>query len=129
MAATRICALDDVPEDDARSFEIEGRVSGRQPRSIIVARRSGEVFAYENRCPHIGVTLDIRPDRLLDTTGEYLICATHGALFRFEDGHCVIGPCAGDRLIAVKIEVVGGAVCLPSEGPLQSEKGSESGAD
>jgi nitrite reductase/ring-hydroxylating ferredoxin subunit len=33
------------------------------------------------------------------------MCAHHSALFRFEDGHCIEGPCAGANLDAMKVEV------------------------
>ncbi|MEE8263379.1 MAG: Rieske (2Fe-2S) protein, partial [Gammaproteobacteria bacterium] len=38
------------------------------------------------------------PDQFLDETGNLLQCATHGALFRIEDGFCVAGPCTGASL-------------------------------
>jgi nitrite reductase/ring-hydroxylating ferredoxin subunit len=44
-------------------------------------------------------------DHFLDAAGEHFVCATHGALFRIGDGHCVSGPCQGDalqRLAAVR---------------------------
>ena len=40
------------------------------------------------------------------------MCATHGARFRIEDGHCVAGPCRGARLTVVPISVRDGAVHL-----------------
>jgi nitrite reductase/ring-hydroxylating ferredoxin subunit len=39
-----------------------------------------------------------------------MMCAHHSALFRFEDGHCIEGPCEGARLTAVGIRVVDGEV-------------------
>jgi nitrite reductase/ring-hydroxylating ferredoxin subunit len=33
------------------------------------------------------------------------MCAHHSALFRFEDGHCIEGPCAGASLDAVQVTV------------------------
>jgi nitrite reductase/ring-hydroxylating ferredoxin subunit len=46
----------------------------------------------------------------MDRAGEHLVCATHGALFRPADGACVAGPCAGDRLAPVDVEVREGDV-------------------
>ena len=108
MDSLAICSVEDVPEGDARGFELK---SGEESLlSLILAKRDGQIFAYENRCPHRGTPLDWRPDRLLDVTGEYLICATHGALFRFEDGDCVVGPCVGEGLRPIRVEVVDGRV-------------------
>jgi nitrite reductase/ring-hydroxylating ferredoxin subunit len=36
----------------------------------------------------------------------------HGALFRPEDGFCVSGPCAGESLKQLKLELRDGAVWL-----------------
>jgi len=33
------------------------------------------------------------------------MCAHHSALFRFDDGLCIDGPCAGAALEAVPVEV------------------------
>ena len=52
------------------------------------------------------------PDRFVDAAGEHLICATHGALFRFEDGVCIAGPCAGDALEPLEAQVEAGAIRL-----------------
>jgi nitrite reductase/ring-hydroxylating ferredoxin subunit len=41
-----------------------------------------------------------------------ILCATHGAEFRIEDGYCVLGPCTGQSLepVAVKLRD-GNVVC------------------
>lgn len=38
--------------------------------------------------------------------GFHLLCGTHGALFRPQDGYCVSGPCVGDSLEPVPISLV-----------------------
>jgi nitrite reductase/ring-hydroxylating ferredoxin subunit len=63
------------------------------------------VWAYANRCPHFSVPLDFEPGDVLCYRGQVLMCAHHSALFRFEDGHCIEGPCAGASLDAVEIAV------------------------
>jgi nitrite reductase/ring-hydroxylating ferredoxin subunit len=40
------------------------------------------------------------------------MCAHHSAMFRFEDGACVDGPCLGARLTAVPIRIENGMVRL-----------------
>jgi nitrite reductase/ring-hydroxylating ferredoxin subunit len=81
----------DVPEGQARGAIIQGR-------EAVVVRRGGVLFAYENRCPHQGTPLETFPDKFLNGDGSLLICSTHGARFRVEDGYCVSGPCKGARL-------------------------------
>jgi nitrite reductase/ring-hydroxylating ferredoxin subunit len=36
---------------------------------------------------------------------QVVMCAHHSALFRFEDGHCIEGPCAGASLDAIRVGV------------------------
>lgn len=100
-----LCPRDTIPEDCARGFTIETPAG---PRQLLLARRNNRIYAYINRCPHTGVNLDWVPDRFLDRSGTYLQCATHGALFRIQDGFCVHGPCAGQSLRPVTIEEQGG---------------------
>ena len=66
--------------------------------NIFVIRRDGRLYAYENRCPHLGTPLEWMPDKFLDYEGELIQCSTHGALFVIESGECVSGPCLGDHL-------------------------------
>jgi nitrite reductase/ring-hydroxylating ferredoxin subunit len=108
---SRICAVDDVPEGGARGFRLDPDDPGSL--RVIVVRHGGGVRVYRNRCPHRGTPLDWVPDRFLDGAGEHLVCATHGALFRIEDGHCVAGPCAGDALERLSSVVEDGEVRTP----------------
>jgi len=105
----RLCRLDDIPDGTARGF-VRGEGKDRLP--LLVARRGGHVFAYRNSCPHIGVPLDWSPDKFMSLDGRFLQCATHGALFRVEDGFCFQGPCAGRSLEALAVRVIGGDVVL-----------------
>jgi nitrite reductase/ring-hydroxylating ferredoxin subunit len=40
------------------------------------------------------------------------MCSSHGALFRISDGECVLGPCLGEKLMPLLIEVRDGDVFL-----------------
>jgi nitrite reductase/ring-hydroxylating ferredoxin subunit len=80
--------------------------------SLLLVRRGDAIFAYENRCPHRGTSLDWLPGRFMSADGELLQCATHGALFRVEDGLCVSGPCVREHLTALRVERVDGKVWL-----------------
>jgi len=105
----RLCRLDDLEDPGSRGFPVlfAGGMSG-----ILVVRRGLHVYAYLNTCPHAGSPLDWVPDQFLDLNREYIQCATHGALFRIEDGVCMYGPCAGDRLTPVPTAVEAGEVVL-----------------
>jgi nitrite reductase/ring-hydroxylating ferredoxin subunit len=62
------------------------------------------------------VTLNWMPDQFLDLEGRYIQCATHGALFRFEDGLCLAGPCPGKRLEPVPFNLVGSKIYITTSG-------------
>ena len=87
----------DVPEGQVRGVVLAGG------DDVIFVRRRGVLYAYENRCPHQGTPLETFPDKFLNGDGSLLICSTHGARFRVEDGVCVRGPCIGARLKALTI--------------------------
>ena len=72
---------------------------------IFVVHYREKFYAYENHCPHTGINLNWQPDQFLDITGQRIQCATHGARFRIEDGLCEWGPCLGQRLRPLGIEV------------------------
>ncbi|HHZ87621.1 MAG TPA: Rieske (2Fe-2S) protein [Chromatiaceae bacterium] len=80
--------------------------------TLFVVRYRDSVVAYRNECPHTGVPMDWQPDRFLDLDGVFVICGVHGARFRIGDGHCVQGPCVGESLSSVPIELVAGKVLL-----------------
>jgi len=95
-----LCHIDALAENGSRGFSIE-TAGGR--RAVMLVRSDGRYYAYVNSCPHTGVNLDWVPDRFLDISGEFIQCATHGALFRIDDGFCVHGPCAGQSLQALPL--------------------------
>jgi len=104
---TILCRLEDVAEDDARGFEIDGH-------SLIVVRRDGAVYVYVNWCPHLGIELNFQEDEFFDLENHYLQCANHGALFEVDSGLCVLGPCKGNALRKAEFVIEGGAIRLLS---------------
>ncbi len=45
--------------------------------------------------------------------GDRIVCSTHGAEFRIEDGFCLRGPCAGRSLEAVPAALRDGVILVP----------------
>lgn len=84
------------------------------PATAFVIRRAGKAYAYLNRCAHRQVELDWVEGEFFDSEGRYLVCASHGALYRPEDGGCVAGPCGGARLTPVAIDEEAGEIRLTS---------------
>ena len=103
--AFRLCANADLVENEARAF--------RSPvGEVIVVNRDGQTYAYHNSCPHLGINLEFNPDEFMDSENYFLICSNHGALFQVEDGLCVSGPCQGESLLSVPIQIQDGFIEL-----------------
>jgi nitrite reductase/ring-hydroxylating ferredoxin subunit len=81
---------------------------GQSCRAFAV-RHSGQVHAYLNRCTHVPMELDWQPNQVFDITGRWLLCATHGAVYRPDTGACAGGPCRGG-LVKIQLGEQGGAV-------------------
>lgn len=80
--------------------------------SLVLHRQGDSVQAFLNICPHAGRRLDWAPGQFLKSKEGHLVCAAHGASFALDSGQCVAGPCKGDRLRAVAIEIRDGQVLL-----------------
>ena len=109
MSGQRLCKLEDI--EDGESAALVAELDG-QRTSLIAVRKDGEIYLYINSCPHILAPLDFMPGRFLTPEKDMILCSTHGALFRIEDGECVHGPCSGKRLDPVSCTVRDGAVWL-----------------
>ncbi|MEO8248954.1 MAG: Rieske 2Fe-2S domain-containing protein [Burkholderiales bacterium] len=81
-------------------------------------RYEGKVHAYLNRCTHVAMELDWQPDRFFDETGHWLVCASHGAIYRPDTGACSGGPCRGP-LVAIALAERDGVVHWHTEPHLQ----------
>ncbi|MDM0123113.1 Rieske (2Fe-2S) protein [Variovorax arabinosiphilus] len=95
-----LCNSSDLVEGGlAVSFDV---VHGGETCRAFAVRFEGQPHAYLNRCSHIAMEMDYQPDRFFDDTGQWLLCATHGAAYRPDTGACEGGPCRGGL---VKIEL------------------------
>lgn len=100
-----VFAASELDEDQARGVEIDGK-------SIVLVKKDGQVHAYLNWCPHLGIELNFMPDQFLDSDNAFLMCANHGALFEIDSGHCLSGPCSGDALMKIDVVVEGDQILL-----------------
>jgi len=103
----RLCAVAEIADPGAKGFVF------RKDDALFagfVVRRGDALLGYIDRCPHAGTPLAMLPDRYLTREGDLILCATHGALFRPDDGLCLAGPCVGRTLWPWPIAVVGDAV-------------------
>lgn len=104
-----VCRLTELDAYGARAFTIGG---GDWPLRGFVVRAGPALYAYVNRCPHAGHPLNLLPDRFLTPDGALVLCSSHGALFEKQTGLCVAGPCAGQSLTPVPLEIRSGFVML-----------------
>ncbi|MDG2525779.1 Rieske (2Fe-2S) protein [Stenotrophomonas sp. HITSZ_GD] len=107
--ASFLAPLDQLP--DGGFLEVEARVDG-DAESLVLYREGAQVRAWLNVCPHAGRRLDWAPGQFLKSAQGHLVCAAHGASFELQQGDCVAGPCRGDRLRAVAVQVADGEVRL-----------------
>jgi nitrite reductase/ring-hydroxylating ferredoxin subunit len=90
--------------------------AGGEGRGFAI-RHDGILYAYVNRCPHLGVELDWQPGEFFEETGLYLVCSTHGAIFEPSSGLCVAGPCRGARLRSIAVEEREGRILIQEDSP------------
>ena len=80
---------------------------GEFEAEALLVNYQGRLFAYLNRCPHIGISLDWVENRFFTVDGRYLMCANHGAVFEPATGACVWGPCVGAALQNLEVVIEG----------------------
>ena len=108
-ARVALVTLDRLP--DGGFAEVEAVING-DAESLVLYRDGEAVRAWLNICPHAGRRLDWAPGQFLKSREGLLVCAAHGASFQLADGVCVAGPCRGEALRPVAVDVRDGAVWL-----------------
>ncbi|MDP5033035.1 MAG: Rieske 2Fe-2S domain-containing protein [Paraglaciecola sp.] len=94
--------IDDFAEEQAKGFDLNHSGSD----TFFIVRSKNKLFAYKDSCPHYGdTTLPWKRHHYLNNVAEYIVCAAHGALFQIENGKCIQGPCLGQKLTKVPIEI------------------------
>lgn len=110
MTKIKIARESDVEEGRTLKFSFphgDGKVA-----EGFLARFQGKLVAYENRCRHLPLSLDFHDGHFFSPDGQHFICHNHNAIYEPLTGLCVRGPCEGQSLKALKIEVTGGEVWL-----------------
>lgn len=98
--AIALCNASDL-RNGAEAVPFDVVYCGQTCRGFAI-RYEDQVYAYLNRCAHVPMEMDYQPNQFFDGTGRWLMCATHGAIYRPETGECRGGPCRGGL---VKIEL------------------------
>jgi nitrite reductase/ring-hydroxylating ferredoxin subunit len=106
-APIALCASADL-QDGGQAVSFDLSYGGQTCRAFAIRYRA-QVHAYLNRCTHVAMEMDWQPDRFFDDTGQWLLCASHGAAYRPESGQCAGGPCKGG-LIRIDLSEAQGVV-------------------
>lgn len=85
---------------------------GQDEQTGFVFERGGHLYAYLNRCPHLGIELNWAPGRFMDLDNCFIQCANHAALFVPENGQCIAGPCQGEALTPLEVTEDSGTVLV-----------------
>jgi nitrite reductase/ring-hydroxylating ferredoxin subunit len=67
MALHKLCRAADIPEEGWKVFTVENRVD------VLVGRKNGQLFAFNNSCPHRGASLSKG-----HFNGDNIVCYMHG---------------------------------------------------
>jgi nitrite reductase/ring-hydroxylating ferredoxin subunit len=108
---TALIALDSIADGGFAEAEV---TVGGDAESVILHRQGDTVRAWLNICPQAGRRLDWAPGQFMKSREGLVVCAAHGASFELVQGECVAGPCRGEALRAVTVEVRDGQVWLAS---------------
>jgi len=100
-----LCHSDEIAEGKSKGFQI-GEVF------LFAVKKHGQVHIYENSCPHLGIQLEWQEHEFLDIDASMIQCSSHGALFRIEDGECLLGPCQGQSLVKIDFTLEQGIITV-----------------
>lgn len=98
-----LCHSDDIAEGKSKGFQIGETF-------LFAVKKNNQIFIYENSCPHLGIQLEWQADEFLDIDASMIQCSSHGALFKIEDGECLLGPCQGQSLTAIDFTIKVGQI-------------------
>ena len=93
-----LCPADDFQEGEGKPFHVDGT-------HLAVFRYSGNYYAVDNRCPHMGYPMSEGSVR-----DGVLICHWHHWEFDLRSGGCFLS--SGDDLKAFPVKVEDGVVCV-----------------
>jgi nitrite reductase/ring-hydroxylating ferredoxin subunit len=108
-----LTTLDALPDGQATLVALDTGAGTDQPYRLLITRTGLEVKAFVNRCAHFGVPLAAKQAQLIFKPHLSVSCNVHYARYRWSDGVCESGECAGESLIALPIELTpNGQVCV-----------------
>lgn len=107
VPGTALGPIDALPDGVPTLRELDTGGGPNQPFRLLLLRSGAEVRAYVNRCAHFGVPLATRQAQLIYQPHASITCNVHYARYRWTDGSCESGECAGESLVPVPLSVSG----------------------
>lgn len=104
-----LCRFEDLAPGRSRGFDPldEGR------DTMFIVRQGDRLYAYRNDCPHQhNARMAWKKNEFLNSDRTRITCSAHGATFAIDTGLCDGGPCVGERLEPVPIEIRDGDVYI-----------------
>jgi nitrite reductase/ring-hydroxylating ferredoxin subunit len=101
LRRVKIARIDELKNGQTKKFKV--RRADRVTEAFLI-RKGGEYYAYLNLCRHWMVGLDYDDNDFLTDDGDWVVCKSHGALYRPETGECESGPCNGAALYRIPLE-------------------------
>jgi len=100
---TSLGGADEILPGGVREF----RFGGDTPFAfrLFVYNDNGIFRAYWNSCPHFDVPLNHTTEELISSDGQHFLCMTHYARFDKSSGQCFEGPCEGEFLQGIPLQV------------------------
>ena len=103
----RVASRSELADPGSYGFTVQ---TDGMPVFGFVVQRNGELYGYENVCPHAGRMLNHGPHRFLTEDQSMIVCAAHGAMFDIGSGECAVGPCMGESLRRIEIREINGVI-------------------
>ena len=98
----QLCHTNEIQPGSARGFSTTETGASRE---VFIINQQGTFYGYIKSCPHTGAPLEWMPHQFLSLDGECIQCSLHGARFTIDQGMCIQGPCTGQSLTAINIDV------------------------
>lgn len=102
---TALGPRDALPDGQATLRDLDTGGGPNRPFRLLLLRSGAEVTAFVNRCAHFGVPLAARQQQLIFQPHLSITCNVHYARYRWADGTCESGECAGQSLMPVPLAV------------------------
>jgi len=93
----------DLPDGQATMLALDAPDKPSAIFRLLLLRSGLVVNAFVNRCAHFGVPLAGKQAQLIFVPHVSVTCNVHYARYRWSDGVCESGECAGDALIPVPL--------------------------